>query len=223
MDKKNHPIISIMAGGPSDLLPDLSFYRERTDVWIGADRGVWTLLDAGITPDYGFGDFDSITEEEWRKIQKKTEHLKIYPSEKDETDLEIALLAALEKRPREIHILGATGGRMDHFLGGLQLLQKESILPYHKETSIYISDRNNRYTVKTPGLYRVDREEGMKYVSFLSVTGKAAGICLSGFKYPLTDATLERGSTLCISNELISDSGNVSFREGILMMIRSRD
>jgi thiamine pyrophosphokinase len=31
------------------------------------------------------------------------------------------------------------------------------------------------------------------------------------------------GSTLCISNELISDYGTFSFSEGILIVIRSHD
>ena len=83
-------IISIMAGGPKKLWPDLSVYREKTDLWVGVDRGVWSLLENDIVPQCGFGDFDSVSEDEWSMIQKKMERIKLYPPEKDETDLEIA-------------------------------------------------------------------------------------------------------------------------------------
>ncbi|MGE6378183.1 thiamine diphosphokinase [Peribacillus muralis] len=216
-------IISIMAGGPESLWPDLERYREMTDLWVGVDRGVWALLNNGIKPKCGFGDFDSVSKEEYKVIAQRLQQVNLYSSEKDETDLEIAFKWALDQKPREIHILGATGGRMDHFLGNIQLLQKESILPNHADMDIYIVDRQNIFIVKTAGSYEVTALEDKKYISFLPVTSEVTGITLKGFKYPLSDRCLELGSTLCISNELISDSGNVSFKEGILMMIRSRD
>ncbi|WP_285766559.1 thiamine diphosphokinase [Peribacillus sp. SI8-4] len=216
-------IISIMAGGPQSLWPELASYKEMTDVWVGVDRGVLALLESGIEPQYGFGDFDSVSQGEYKEIVQRLQHINLYSSEKDETDLELAFNWAINQKPSEIHILGATGGRIDHFLGNIQLLQKESILPLHADMDIYIVDRQNLFTVKTAGSYEVPALEDKKYVSFLPVTSEVTGITLRGFKYPLRDRSLEIGSTLCISNELISDSGNVSFKEGILMMVRSRD
>ncbi|WP_340373184.1 thiamine diphosphokinase [Peribacillus sp. FSL E2-0218] len=216
-------IISIMAGGPESLWPDLARYKVMTDLWIGVDRGVWALLENGIDPKCAFGDFDSVSQDEYKVIAQRLQQVNLYSSEKDETDLEIAFHWAIDQKPSEIHILGATGGRMDHFLGNIQLLQKESILPIHADIDIYIVDRQNIFTVKTAGSYEVTALKDKKYVSFLPVTTAVTGITLTGFKYPLSDRSLEIGSTLCISNELISESGNVSFKEGILMMVRSRD
>ncbi|WP_328286278.1 hypothetical protein [Peribacillus psychrosaccharolyticus] len=62
-----------------------------------------------------------------------------------------------------------------------------------------------------------------KYISLLPVMGNAEGISLDGFKYPLQNSYLPMGSTLCISNELISEIGNYSFTSGILLVIRSSD
>ncbi|MDE6850482.1 MAG: thiamine diphosphokinase [Clostridia bacterium] len=47
---------------------------------------------------------------------------KIYPSEKDFTDGEIALKRLLEKGVDGIEIYGGFGGREDHFIGNLHLL-----------------------------------------------------------------------------------------------------
>ena len=92
-----------------------TWYKEMTDLWVGVDRGVWALLEKGIEPKYVFGDFDSVSEDEYKKIEQRLEQINLYPSEKDETDLEIAFKWAIGQKPREIHILGATGGKNGSF------------------------------------------------------------------------------------------------------------
>jgi thiamine pyrophosphokinase len=215
--------ICIVAGGPSQYCPDLRLYQEHTDLWIGVDRGVLALLEQDIVPNLSVGDFDSVTSAELKMIQEKLPEVSLYPSEKDETDLEIAIQWAIHQKPSNINIFGATGGRIDHFLANIQLLQKDSILQYLKEMNIYIIDEKNSLTVKTPGMYKIEADPTKKYFSLLSVTKEVTGITLTGFKYPLNQAQLTRGSTLCISNELISECGNVSFEKGIIMMVRSND
>ncbi|WP_419883796.1 thiamine diphosphokinase [Peribacillus sp. B-H-3] len=216
-------IICMLAGGPVHLLPDLLPYKNKADVWVGADRGVHHLLESGIVPDAAFGDFDSVTEGELENIQQKLENLKVYPSEKNESDLELAFQWAIRQKPEEIYILGATGGRLDHFFGNMQLLLKESILPLHNSISIYIADKQNTITVKTPGTYQIGRDPEKKYISFIPAASCIEGLTLQGFKYPLENRRVKRGSTLCVSNELISDIGHLSFSEGILLVIRSSD
>jgi len=49
------------------------------------------------------------------------------------------------------------------------------------------------------------------------------GLTLEGFKYPLSNCHISLGSTLCISNELLSSSGTFSISEGIVMVVRSSD
>ncbi|MFJ7976352.1 thiamine diphosphokinase [Peribacillus sp. JNUCC 23] len=216
-------IISIVAGGPVALLPDLNVYREKSSIWVGVDRGVYTLMQHDIVPDVAFGDFDSVTEAELADIKKTLNHLEIYPAEKDETDLEIAFNWALSKHPEEIYVFGATGGRMDHFIGNLQLLLKKPLLEQKNNLNIFIVDKQNLISFKTPGTYSLEAMNDKKYVSFLPISTEVKGITLAGFKYPLTNHVLPLGSTQCISNELISQCGNFSFTDGILMVIRSSD
>lgn len=42
--------INIVAGGPKNLIPDLTGYTDEHTLWIGVDKGTVTLLDAGIIP-----------------------------------------------------------------------------------------------------------------------------------------------------------------------------
>jgi thiamine pyrophosphokinase len=213
--------INIMAGGPEELLPNLNEYNGENVIWAGVDRGVHTLLKANIKPDIAFGDFDSVTEEEFTEIETKVDKLKLYKPEKDETDLELALNWAVEQNPETIRIFGATGGRIDHLLANVQLL----INPFLQGKSILILliDRQNIIYIKGSGSYKIEKMSDKKYISFVPVSFNIKDLTLQGFKYPLNNRHISIGSTLCISNELISDYGTFSFSEGILLVIRSDD
>lgn len=212
--------IHIVAGGPSSLLPELQEYNFEDCIWVGVDRGIFTLLQKGIHANIAFGDFDSVTEEEFMFIEENVPILQKYKPEKDETDLELAILWALEQQPACIRLFGASGGRIDHFLANVSLLIK----PLEKNnTKIEMIDNKNLLYLAFPGTYNVNKDQNKKYISFLPYTAEVKGLTLSGFKYPLKDCDLPIGSTLCISNELISEYGTFSFSKGILMIVRSQD
>lgn len=213
--------INLVAGGPSNLIPDFHLYDAADVIWVGIDRGVFYLLKSGIKPSAAFGDFDSVSEAEMAEIEKVVSNLKKFKPEKDETDMELALNWALEQKPELITIFGATGGRLDHLMANIQLLVK----PLQRDPAIHIEilDANNILYVKNPGTYSVNRMDEFKYISFLPVTPAISGMTLKNFKYPLNDCHIPMGSTLCISNELIRGHGTFSFSEGILLVVRSKD
>lgn len=213
--------INIVAGGPPVFIPPVKNYHSPGDLWIGVDRGTAVLLENGIKPDAAFGDFDSVTKKELAEFETAVPDLKKYKPEKDETDLELALSWAISKNPAIIRIFGGTGGRIDHFLANIHLLEKNAL--EKRETEIVLIDRLNSVSVKAPGLYHLEKESGKKYISFLPGSSDVAGLTLKGFKYPLENRDVPRGSTLCVSNELIGKSGTFSFSEGILIVIRSND
>jgi thiamine pyrophosphokinase len=214
-------IINIVAGGPEDLLPNLHDYNEETVTWVGVDRGVFNLLKREIKPAICFGDFDSVSSEELIYIKSRVEELKQYQPEKNETDMELALNWALEQNPEEIRMFGATGGRLDHLFANVQLLIDPLLKGKH--ANIYLIDRYNCMNLKGPGSYTLHKKAVEKYISFVPVTLNVRDLTLEGFKYPLKNRHISIGSTLCISNELISDDGTFSFSEGILIVIRSHD
>src|SRR5690625_4591554 len=94
--------IAIVGNGPYDLFPKLDDYKQKIDIWIGADRGALRLIDQGIEIAYAVGDFDSITQIENDQIEKAAKTYLQYPSEKDYTDIEIALQKAFELNPTKI-------------------------------------------------------------------------------------------------------------------------
>ncbi|WP_010649394.1 thiamine diphosphokinase [Oceanobacillus massiliensis] len=211
--------VGIIGNGPDALLPELSHYKDKVDIWIGADRGAYVLAANKIPIDYAVGDFDSITAAEKAAIIQHAISIEEFPSEKDETDLEIALNKAFMLHPERIYLFGVTGGRLDHELINIQLLY----LIEDKGIHGYIVDKTNQLEMISPGSYTILRDEMYPYISFIPYTKTVEGIHLTGFYYPLTEADISWGSTLCISNKLLSKSGTFSFEKGILLLVKSCD
>ncbi|WP_010530494.1 thiamine diphosphokinase [Lentibacillus jeotgali] len=211
--------IAIMGNGPQQLIPDLSRYEPFIDAWIGADRGSLTLIENNITPDYAVGDFDSMSDPDKDMVLNQSKVFEQYPSEKDQTDLEIALEQAYALNPEKIYLFGVTGGRLDHELINIQLLY--SIMD--RNIQGMITDSQNQLELTEPGTHRISYDKNYPNISFVPYTLFVNGLTLEGFYYPLTDETVSWGSTLCISNKLISDFGTFSYNEGILLVIKSRD
>lgn len=211
--------IAIVAGGPEDLLPDLHLPEYQDCVWIGADHGTIVLLKNRLLPVRAFGDFDSLSDKEKENVFKSSLNLSVYPAEKDKTDLEIAVDWALQKEPDQLLIFGVTGGRVDHMLAAVQMLLKAE----HLKTDCMIIDRKNCISLLTPGIYHIKSGRGYPYLSFLALSGKVSGLSLQGVKYPLHNAELPVGSSLCISNEPLQETFTVSLLQGCLLMMRCSD
>ncbi|WP_273125633.1 thiamine diphosphokinase [Metabacillus sp. HB246100] len=211
--------IALVAGGPRENLVHLQEYQSEHIIWVGIDKGVNYINDEGLPLSYAFGDFDSISDRDKRELIDQLNTVKVYPQEKDKTDTELALEWALQQDVEEVYLFGATGGRMDHTLGNIQLLHKS--IDYKK--TLQIIDKQNHITIYKPGTYTIMNDPDRKYISFLPLSMEVKGITLENFKYPLKNCHIHLSSTLCISNELIFEVGTFSFKEGILLMIRSRD
>ena len=213
--------VVVCAGGPDSEVAELTEFRNKDTLFIGADRGALHLLERGIVPDVAVGDFDSISKEEYKTIAEAVRIVDSFNSEKDETDTELAVERALTYNPDQIILTGVTGGRLDHTASALHLLyrlQKEN-------PAIRFSILNplNELMMINPGTYQLTRNERLPYVSFFSFGGRVSNLSLSGFKYETTEATLEMGMTKFTSNELADDLCTISFHKGICLVVRSSD
>jgi thiamine pyrophosphokinase len=215
MDSKR---IVIFAGG--DLGEDPARIIEPGDLLIGADSGALRLIELGFAPDLAIGDFDSVTPEELGTIRASSRRTEIVdPVAKDYTDTELAFRRALELEPDEIVIAGALGTRFDHSLANVHLLaaaRKRGVraVAVDGRNEIRLAFGGDRLTLR-----RTDRPT----VSLLPLTPVVTGVTLEGFRYPLTDARLEIGQSLGISNVLEADEGSVSVGEGWLLVMFCRD
>lgn len=188
------------------------------DFLIGADRGALFLIEHGIIPQLAVGDFDSVSEEEKIVIKRMVPAwIECDPVDKDDTDTELALKQAIQQQPAEIILLGVTGSRLDHTLSNIYLLRLASdagvccrIMDAHNEVRLVC-----KKTVISRGMYA--------YISLIPLTPFVRGVTLAGFKYPLTDKELTMGSSLSVSNQLEEETGTIEVKEGLLLVIQSKD
>lgn len=233
--------ILIIAGGELDLPFAEDYLKSHAfDRVICADAGLAGASKLGLTVDCVVGDYDSVPGELLEAYKnrgggKDVEFVQ-FPPEKDATDLELALGWAVERNPEEIVILGATGGRLDHFLANVNILME----PLSKGIPAYIVNRQNRLYlldsshVSDQGLGAEDglfvhafRREEMhgKYISFLPLTERVRNVTLRGFRYELDGQDMVLGTSLGVSNEMAEgrESATVDFSEGILIAVESGD
>ena len=213
--------ISIVSGGPAD--PDfVARYIKKfgSDIVIAADKGLDTCVRAGIVPDIVLGDYDS-TGMRGRidEMRQSGAYVEVYPEEKDFTDTEAAVMCALRKGAEEIVILGATGGRLDHFLANLDLC----LVPLRRGVKCTIADERNEIRLLDAGITLRAEYVAGRYISLIPFTERVRSVTLTGMKYSLLDADLVRGSSLGVSNEMIGEEARIDFRDGILILVLSED
>lgn len=210
--------IAIVAGGPTNRLPQFEAWQNKIDAWIGADRGAYLLSQAKVEMIFAVGDFDSVTTEELMQLKQYTKNFEIHPVEKDATDLEIAIEKAIAYQPDKIYLFGVTGGRLDHELINLQLLERLS----QEKIPGVIVDHQNEIELYTSGQYTIENDPDYLYYSFIPYTEKVRQLTLKNFKYGLENYDLLKGSTRCVSNELPHETGEFSFIDGLLYLIKSK-
>lgn len=219
-EKTDSKRIAIITGG--SLCPEFveaELNRERFDVIIAVDRGADFFLTSHHTPQYIVGDFDSIAPDTLEKLEKKTGAvIEKHPSEKDETDTELAILMADRMKASEIVIYGGTGTRVDHVLGNIQLLKKalECNIP------CALKDPYNRIRMIDAPLCIAKKEQYGYYVSLIPFTPTVEKLTLRGMKYPLTDYTLHSGIARCVSNEIVEEMAEIRFSKGIVIVIEAK-
>ncbi len=212
----------IVTGGTIDFDFARTFLTNQSfDKIIAVDGGLAALSQLNLKPDAVVGDFDTVEESVLSEYRNFSGDITwdIHKPEKDETDTELALCTAMNLGCTDLVLLGATGGRLDHFMGNLHLLYY--CLKQGVDASIV--DPKNRITVLEKGRgFEADKMWGT-YISFLPLTMDVKGITLSGFKYPLLKKDISIGTSLCISNELSGAAGSIEFDSGVLICVESHD
>jgi len=208
--------ILIFANGE---LPDLEragALVRADDYIICADGGTQHALALGLRPHLVIGDMDSLTQEAWEQLEEEQIPIDLHPRDKNETDLELALNAALGRQPSSILIVAALGRRLDQTLGNISLLSDARLAAL----DIRLDDG-----VEEVFLCRAQVEiAGDKgdILSLIPWNSPAHDIRTNGLKWPLNDETLYPEKTRGISNEMLGGHATVRLASGLLLIVHRR-
>lgn len=210
-------IVNLLVGGPTANYPaDLTTIPGP---WVGADRGALRLVKRGIQPVMVVGDFDSINSTELQAVKDALVGAVVVKPDQDHTDTQLALKSIFEQlRPDEVHLYGATGGRLDHLLANIWLVLDPVFRQWAPQ--IKIIDKQNTIQFFLPGDYQITKEADKRYLAFVPLM--PMHLTLPDEKYQL-DAAYNAYPISWASNEFSGNVGHFSFDAGVIAVIQSRD
>lgn len=213
MTKGDSVKILIFANGDLEQPPDwLEPYFAGTPVIIAADGGANHLSRLGRLPDWIIGDFDSLEVAIPPQVPRIS-----YPTAKDETDLELALLYAVKQSPQaELFVFAGTGGRLDQTLANLLLLAHPTL----RHKAIRFVQPHQQLWLITHQTTIVG-QVGDK-LSLIPIGGDVQVAGTTGLAWPLQNETIYFGTARGISNQLIAQTATVQIHQGWLLCIHTQ-
>ena len=202
------------------VLTEKDFLRDRIvagSFIIAADGGLHHIREMGLIPQALIGDLDSISEQDYRWAESNDVQILRYPTDKDETDLELALDFALKRKPEKIWVAGATGGRIDQSLGNIFILGRPDL------ANIDIRLEDGLEEIFLIREYKEVHGKAGDIVSLLPHSIPAEGVYTSGLEYSLSGETLYVGKTRGISNVMKNNLATICINDGVLLCIHTRN
>lgn len=212
----NETTVMIFANGDLQNPGKIKQMATRAEKIIAADGGLVHIQELGLTPDLLIGDLDSVTPEQIRWAEEQGAEVRRFSPDKDETDLELALMAAAETGVRQILVVAALGGRLDQTLSNIFLLN----LPVLANLDVRIDDGQQEVILVRESIDLTGQEGEL--VSMLPLSPIVRGITTTGLKYPLEDASMVFYHSRGISNRMTGDKARIEFQSGILICMHER-
>lgn len=202
---------TIFAGGEPVSIDCIDFDFVNSSYKIAADKGYKLACNLGVVPDIAMGDFDSLN---YLPDGVETEK---YPTQKDDTDLMLAVKKGLSKGCTDFIVYGALGGRFDHLIGNVQTL---AYLLSEGARGKIVSENENINLVAA-GKYRVPQKEGFS-LSLTAYSPTVTNLTIKGAEYTTENAEITNSFPIGISNVITDDFAEISFSSGQLLIIQSR-
>ncbi|MBQ9942278.1 MAG: thiamine diphosphokinase [Christensenellaceae bacterium] len=204
----------IASGGDAPDKGQFLFWAKDAQLIIGADSGIDWLLDFGVAPHLMLGDFDSADPASVAELQKRQVEKLTVPVEKDDTDTMLAARVAAERGAQEVILFGCLGGRLDHSLANLHVLE------WLRQQGINarIADKDAEiFLVSGDFLLEGAAGETVSIFPFMGETWVTAPE--GGFKYPLCKTHMD--SVFCgVSNQLLKEKALLHI-EGRAVILRN--
>jgi thiamine pyrophosphokinase len=185
---------------------------------VAADGGARHAAALGLRIDRWVGDGDSLPPAELEALRAAGIPVDLVPGDKDETDTELAVLAAIDAGAGDLVILGAFGGpRLDHALANAALLAHPALAGRRAE----LLDGGSRVRlIRGPGTLDLDgRRDDL--VSLIPFGGDAAGVTTDGLRYPLRREPLVLGAGRGLSNVRVSGHASVVVGAGSILVVET--
>ena len=187
---------------------------KEVEYRVAVDGGANQLQLYNLIPDAVVGDFDSLNLE-IRKNLPNT--ILFHVKEQDTNDADKAVRHCLNHGYTEINILGAEGGRNDHFLSNLEILFKYT--PNAKLT-LWTSLERMEFICDT---WEKNLTQGT-ILSLLPLFGGARGVVTKGLEFPLNGLDLLPGKIPSgVSNLVIDNPVTVTLKKGQLLVVVQHD
>ena len=187
------------------------------DTLVCVDGGLRHLDALELQPEMIIGDMDSISKERFKQLESSVEFIR-FASEKNETDLELALAWACKQRFDEVLLLGLSGGRVDHSLANLHLM---AAVAWPFKLSAWV-DGQHLHLLQGESSIDLAKLTGAT-LSLIPLGGDADGITTLGLKYPLDKESLKLGSPRGISNIVELTDAAVQLESGQLLVVITPD
>jgi thiamine pyrophosphokinase len=205
--------VVVLAGGES-VAAGARLPVTDTDLVIAADSGVHHARALGLHVDLVVGDLDSVDARELDAVVEAGATVERHPVDKDATDLELALHAAVDRGAERIVVLGAGGGRFDHFLANVLVLASPAFAGARVEALVGAAR-----VVVVHDKAVVDGEPG-DLLTLLPVGGPAEGVRTTGLRFALDGERLDAGTTRGVSNELTGNQATITVDGGVLLVVQ---
>lgn len=203
----------IFANGTSAIPENKKKWIRESNLIVAADNGAKYCEELDILPTAVVGDLDSLDADILKRYDNADVLIIRAKPEKDETDLELAMLFAKEQGATKFYIFGALGGRTDMMLTNLML----SMHPKFKMIEmIFYSEKEEISLIYDKKIFE---DEVGKTLSLVALQNDAIGVTTEGMEYPLNDETLFYGVPRGVSNRVISKKASVYLRKGILLCV----
>jgi thiamine pyrophosphokinase len=209
--------VAIVFAGSQPVAPAVREWLPAAADVIAADSGLRVAEALGFHVHHLVGDLDSADPAAVEAAAARGTTVDRHPPEKDATDLELALGAAVARGARRILVVDGGGDRLDHLLGNFLLLGSDAFdgvqVEAYSGTARILLARGGDAPVTIGGALG-------SFVTLLPVGGPALGITTRGLRYRLSGEDLQPGTTRGISNELAAHTGSVQLEAGVLLVVQ---
>lgn len=213
----------IFTGGRvyADTLAELGISVDADALVIAADSGYLTARRLGVKPGILLGDLDSLDKSAFSEAEIDEMEKIIVSPIKDDTDTQLAVDTAISRGAERIHIIGGLGGRLDHTLSSVFLLE---YIAERGADAVMADGKNRVHIMRASGeMQALCVERGYKYLSLVSLTDVCRGVSVTGVYYPLDKVEITRKYTYAVSNEITADCARITLNSGVMLVIESRD